>query len=83
MSQCELASIGDARRKGRQELVCVLGFQSEPADDGEVNVLREAGFTPALESQATDETEMKMPREAEILNLQRRGEDGVHGERRR
>jgi hypothetical protein len=47
MSQRELVGIGDAGRKGRQELIRVFGFLSEPADDGEVNILREARLTPA------------------------------------
>jgi len=56
MSQRERTGIGDAGRKGRQELVRVFGFPSESADDSEVDVLREAGLTPALKGQATDET---------------------------
>ena len=83
MSQRERAGIGDAGRKGRQELVRVFGFSSESADDGEVNVLREAGLTPALKGQAPDETEKKPSGAAKLLNLQGRGEDGVHGEGRR
>lgn len=69
MSQREFASIGDAGRKDRQELVRVFGFPSEPADDGEVDVLRQARFTPALERQTTDETEAKSPGTAELLYL--------------
>jgi len=83
MSQRERASIGDAGRKSRQEQVREFGFPSESADDGKVDVLREAGLTPALEGQAPDETEAKPSGAAELLNLQGRGKDGVHGEGRR
>jgi hypothetical protein len=78
MAQGERAGIGDAGRKGRQKLVGVFGFPSESADDGEVDVLREAGLTPALEGQAPDETEAKPSGAAELLNLQGRRKDGVH-----
>ena len=61
MSKREAANIGDAGRKDRQEQVCVFGLPSKPADDRDVEALRQAGFTPALERQATDETEAKSP----------------------
>jgi hypothetical protein len=48
MSQRELSGIGDAGRKGRQELVRVVWFTSKPAEHGEVDVLRKSGFPPAL-----------------------------------
>jgi len=83
MPQRERARIGNARGKGRQELICVFRLPPEPTDDGEVDVLGETGLAPALEGQATDETEPKPSGAAELLNLQGCGENRVHGEGRR
>jgi len=83
MPQRERARIGNARGKGGQELVCEFRLPPEPTDDGEVDVLGETGLAPALEGQATDETKTKPSGAAELLNLQRSGEDGVHEEDRR